>query len=146
MKGLSSKENLHIVILSVVTTVPPPLENSAKQVPKLDFFPQAVSVLVFPSTSLTKAENTLEVNNRKSQHSFFFQSSIGTNVDQCMTAGWEIATRESPLKLTVCLWVNKLRPSPLTLVANTGLDKNQNLSLPFVQPALQFYPPETILN
>lgn len=38
---------------------PMPLENSCKQLPKLDFFPQIVSVLVFPSTSLIKAENTL---------------------------------------------------------------------------------------
>ena len=28
----------------------------------------------------------------------------------------------------------------------TGLDQNQNISLPFGQPALQFYLPEAILN
>ena len=39
--------------------IPLPLEYSDKQDPKLDFFPQIVSVLVFPSTSLMKAENTL---------------------------------------------------------------------------------------
>ena len=39
--------------------IPLPLENSDKQLPKLDFFPQIVSVLVFPSTSFIKAENTL---------------------------------------------------------------------------------------
>ena len=33
-------------------SIPLPLENSFKQLPKLDFFPQIVSALVFPSTSL----------------------------------------------------------------------------------------------
>ena len=57
-----------LVVSVLVIYIPLPFENSFKQLPKLDFFPHIVSVLLFPSTSLMKAEKTLWLFEKEMTH------------------------------------------------------------------------------